>query len=457
MQNSIETILGMLHRSPLVRLLLLGFIALLLLIPIAMIGHLVFERQQRFTAAVEEVAAKWGHAQALTGPALVVPYTRAWVEGPIGGAQQQRSETRYAVFLPKDLRVRGMLAAEKRQRGIFSIPVYRLELRVEGEFARPSFSELDIEPAAIAWDKAYLAVGIQDSRAVQSETVLDLDGAKIPFLPGTGALDELGPGIHAPIELADGGGTLRFSFPLVLNGSVDLSFVPFAQGTTVELEANHPDPSFQGGWLPTEHEVTDAGFRARWSIPFLGRGYPQAWTSDKDLGTAITASRFGVTLLSAVDNYRMAERSIKYAALFIVLTFAAIWLLEITTNVRVHPIQYLLLGCALCLFYLLELALSEHIGFMPAYGIASTAVVGMAGGYAKSVLRTVGGALLIAGGIAALYTYLYVVLNNDDYALLIGAIGLFLALGAIMYATRRVDWYGGRAAANDASGATVPL
>jgi inner membrane protein len=164
-------------------------------------------------------------------------------------------------------------------------------------------------------------------------------------------------------------------------------------------------------------------------------------------GDGIHGSRFGVELIDPVDHYRMAARSVKYAGLFILLTFATLWLMEILTGIRVHPIQYLMLGGALCLFYLLELSLSEHIGFPFAYILASAAVVAMVGAYSFVILRRVNHALIVAAGVAGLYAYLYLLLMNEDYALLIGSVGLFAMLGAIMYVTRRVDWYsaGGRA------------
>ena len=218
-------------------------------------------------------------------------------------------------------------------------------------------------------------------------------------------------------------------------------FAPFGQNTSVELKSNYPHPSFQGNWLPVERTVSKEGFEASWSIPFLGRSFPQAWTSTGEMRQAVHDSRFGVEFLNPVDHYRMAERSVKYASLFILLTFATLWLFEVRAGVRVHPIQFLMLGGALCLFYLLLLSLSEHLAFALAYGLASIAVIGMVAAYGIVVLRGIGRALAVATGVALLYGYLYVLLVNEDYALLIGSIGLFLILGLIMFATRRIDWY----------------
>jgi inner membrane protein len=238
-----------------------------------------------------------------------------------------------------------------------------------------------------------------------------------------------------------------FSVALSLNGSEALYLGPFARETTVQLTSNSQDPSFQGNWLPVEHTISEEGFEASWRVSYLGRNYPQAWISTEAVEQAIDASRFGVSMLSPVDQYRMAERSVKYAGLFILLTFALMWLSEILAGARVHPIQYLMLGAALCVFYLLELSLAEHIGFRLAYGLASLAILAMVGSYARSIFRSRWWSALVSTGVALLYGFLFVLLTNEDAALLVGSIGVFLALAVIMFVTRRVDWYTGAAAA----------
>lgn len=441
MQDSFDRLTSSLRGSQTLRLFLVGFLALLLQIPIEMIADLVSERQERRREAVVEVSSKWGNTQIITGPALVVPYTRRWTEAAAGGQEITRTEARNAIFLPERLRTRGSIDSETRFRGIFSVPVYRLGLTVEGEFARPGFGELAVEPAEVDWERAYLAVGISDARAIQEETSVSWNGQRMSFLPGTGAFLDGIVGIHAVVGVADGTARFKFSFPLSLNGSLGLYLTPFGQQTVVELRSDYIHPSFQGNWLPAERSLSDTGFQAKWSIPSLGRNYSPAWRAKAKMSEAVDSSRFGVELAHPVDHYRMAERSVKYAFLFILLPFAVVWLIEILAGVRVHPIQYLLLGGALCLFYLLELSLSEHIGFLLAYTLASVSIIALVAAYSVAVLHRLRLALLLAAGVAALYAYLYVLLMNEDFALLIGSLGLFAILAAIMYATRRVDWY----------------
>jgi inner membrane protein len=455
MKDSLERLVTSIRSSQGLRLLFLGFLVLLLQIPISMINGLVSERQQRRQAAIDEVSSKWGNAQSITGPALVLPYSHHWTETAEDGATITRTEARNAVFLPEQLRIRGTMDSEIRHRGIFSVPVYKLGLVVEGEFTRPRLSELGIEARDVDWARAHLAVGISDARAIQEATSISWNEKRVAFLPGTGGFMEGGTGIHAPVGMADTTQRVKFSFPLSLNGSLRMDVVPFGQNTVVDIRGNHGNPSFQGNWLPIQRTVSSGAFQARWSISFLGRSYPQAWTlaerhpfqtgdeatSGTDMQKVINASRFGVELMDPVDHYHMAARSVKYAGLFILLTFATVWLIEILAGVRVHSIQYLMLGGALCLFYLLELSLSEHLGFPFAYVAASAAVIGMVAAYSVVVLRRLTRAIVVGAGVTLLYAYLYLLLMNEDYALLIGSVGLFAILGAIMFATRRVDWY----------------
>jgi inner membrane protein len=276
MPDSVERLASSIRSSQMLRLFLVGFLALLLQIPIMMIGRLVSERQERRQGAVTEVSSKWGKAQAITGPALVVPYIHRWTEVSAGGQQSTRTETRNAIVLPERLQVHGSIDSEIRNRGIFSVPVYGLDLTFEGEFAPPSVSELGIEPAAVAWERAHLAIGISDARAIQKETTVSWNDKQLSFLPGTGAFTDGGTGIHAGVGAAGAMQRSKFSFPLSLNGSLGVYLTPFAQNTVVELRSDYGHPSFQGNRLPAERSVSGGGFQARWSIPFLGRNYPQA-------------------------------------------------------------------------------------------------------------------------------------------------------------------------------------
>ncbi len=441
MSELAERVSSRLRNSQTLRLVTVGTLVLLLQIPVAMIGGQVSERAERRMEAAAEISSKWGDRQVLAGPMLVVPFTHTWTEVSRDGQSVERSGFRYASFLPEELNVVATATSEVRKRGIFEVPVYTLDLEFTGRFAPLDASKLSLDLGAMNWDKAFVVIGVSDTRAIQQATSLLWDGRTIAFGPGTGGQQVMKDGIHAVVGAGAETRGVDFSFPLSVNGSRAMRFTPFGKATNVTLTSNFPHPSFQGTWLPAERVVSAEGFEAQWKIPFLGRSFPQAWIDSVNLRESIERSTFGVDFVNPVDHYRMAERSVKYAGLFILLTFAALWLFEVRAGVRVHPIQFLMLGAALCLFYLLELSLSEHLAFPLAFAIASLAIVGMVMAYGVVVLRGLKRALAIGSGVALLYVYLYVLLVNEDYALLFGSIGLFVILALIMYATRRVDWY----------------
>jgi inner membrane protein len=293
-------------------------------------------------------------------------------------------------------------------------------------------------------------LGLADAHAIQNRAAVRWNDGEHLFQSGTGDSGICG-GIHAPIGEPLSPAPARFSFQLIVNGSSGIYFTPVGEQTTVTVDSNWPDPSFQGSWLPGERSADAAGFHASWQIPFLGRNQPPAWTSaTAKMIDKVGETVFGVDLVTPVDTYRMAERSVKYARLFVLLTFGVIWLVEVVGGVRVHPMQYLLIGCALCTFYLLELSLSEQLGFAVAYAIAGTAVAALVGAYTIVALRGWRRAAAVVATVGGLYGYLYVVLTNEDYALLLGSLGVFAAVATAMLLTRHIDWYAGARPADDA-------
>lgn len=447
-----------LRRSQLLRILVIGGLVLLLQIPIGMIRRVIGERQATRNEAVAEVSGSWGRAQHVVGPRLVVPFhaRREWTDAD--GETHVKSTLRRGVFLPRRLEVEGDLAAERRHRGIFEVPVYRGELHLRGSFARPVFDGWSELPPEILWERAYVVVDVADPRALDAAAALTWNDEAHEMLPGGAPTGGAAAAIHAPIGVRADVDEAAFELDLALRGSDALALVPLGRETEAVLRADWPDPSFQGAWLPTDHEIDAEGFTARWRIPFLGRGFAQRFPADALEPTAFETTRFGVELATPVDPYRMAERSAKYAALFLLLTFGTLWLFEVLADVRIHPVQYLLVGAAMCLFYLLELSLAEHLGFGVAYVLASVGVVGLIGAYAAAVLRRAGRAAAVAGVVAALYGYLFVLLTNEAYALLAGSLGLFAALALVMFLTRRVDWdaLGRRIGEGATGGATDP-
>lgn len=438
--NERSTFFQNLRRNTLVQGIAIGTLALILQIPVFFIRDIVWDRKDTRQEAIEEITSKWGKQQEVFGPFLVVPYLeRRTVQTAEGQPSKIEVYEEHATFLPLDLRVDGSLETEVRYRGIFEAPVYRSHLSFEGSFDRPDFSGWSISPADILWDRAELIMEVADPRAIKDAVQVDWSGEEIEFVPGAGLRPTDRSGIHAPLGKRLDSETFSFSYAFDLNGSVGLSFAPLGSNTEVNLRGDWADPSFQGNWLPGSRQVRREGFTASWNIPYLGRGYPQRWRG-VDQDEEIAASQFGVDLLSPVDVRRQTERSLKYQMLFLGLTFLTVWLFEILTGMRLHLIQYGLIGAALCLFYLLELSLGEHLGFAGAYVIAAAAVIMLVTAYAWAAMGSAQRGMVVGGVVMGLYGFLYVLLMLEEYSLLVGSVGLFLILAAIMYVTRHVDW-----------------
>lgn len=432
--------------SVLFKMLVIGLLILALGIPLMMVRGQILERKQRRDAVVSEVSSTWGNAQTLGGPVLTVPYQ---VHSMDSKGKVVNTSSYLAYFLPETLKVDGRLVPELRRRGIFEVAVYRADLRVSGTFQQPSFAEWEIPSKDVLWDKAWLSIGVPDMRGIRRNVRLVWGGRALQFSPGGGVTGLWSTGLRVPVSgLAQERRAYPFAFDLALRGSQQLRFLPFGKQSAVTLKSSWPDPSFSGGFLPESRSVTSRGFEAAWSVPYFGRSYPQQWREAERAElvpeNAIEESAFGVELYQPVDVYQKTERSVKYGMLFLVLTFLAFFLFEAFSPVLLHPMHYLLVGSALCLFYVLLLSISEHITFGVAYGIASAGILVLISGYSLAILRGKRRALAMSGMLVILYGYLYVLLQAEDYALLLGSIGLFVILALVMFLTRKVDWYSPR-------------
>jgi inner membrane protein len=431
-------------RYPVVlELIVLGGMAAVLMIGLTMIRSVVMERARRAQDVRAEIASSWGASQTIGGPLIIVPFRIRTIDSN-GRTHFTRS---FARFLPDELRVNGELLPERRYRGIYDTVLYRADLKIDGSFSQPDFSRWEVLPEDILWNEAVVTVGISDLRGIRGNALLRWSEQSIPFSGGSADPALWTTGLTAAVPLAASAQNDEryfFSFDLRLNGSEDVGFVPLGGVTIVELRSPWPDPSFAGAFLPESRSVTPAGFAARWSISSLARSYPQRWRNDgsgsSNNQSAIMPSAFRVGLFSPVTGYQKAERSMKYGALFIVLTFLTFFLYELLSPVTLHPVQYFLVGGALCLFYLLLLSISEHSPFGQAYLIASSATVVLITAYAAALLRNRRRTFGLAAVLSFLYGYLYVLLQLEDWALLMGSSGLFVILALVMYATRRIDW-----------------
>lgn len=420
------------------KLALMFVLLLVMAIPLYMIRGQIEDREHTRDSAVSEISQKWGAPQRITGPVLVIPYR--FVELVNGKAVHG---TYNAYFLPEKLSVNGKLAPEIRYRGIFEAVLYNARVELTGHFSAPDFSALRVPEKDVLWSGAELFLGVSDSHGVCEDVGISWNNVPGSFSPRTRAnLSGNAGGMSVPVAMAPGKKASAFRVTLNLNGSQEIFFAPFGKETHVQLGANWPSPSFSGAYLPSKRVVDAGSFSAVWDIFYLARQFPQQWTGDAGMYPSFHSAAFGVKLLMPVNSYQKTLRSTKYGMLCILLTFVVFFMFEIFNVKAVHPVQYLLVALALCVFYLLLLSTSEFIGFGLAYLLASAATVLLIAGYSRSILGSASRAAIMGVFLSGLYAYFYVLLQLEDYALLMGSVGLFAVLGCIMYCTRKIEWYG---------------
>ena len=441
-----------LRTSVIARLIVMGIILMGLLIPLTMVQSVVSERAARRDSVVSDLSSTWGGLQTVAGPLLVVPYQCTITDND----GKTRLVTGRATFLPEALDLQGTLAPEIRQRSLFKTVVYSAHLTIAGRFTPPDLSAVTRGVVQPLWNEAIVGIGITDPRGIAKRVTLNWAGADNPLEPGVVDSGVLTAGLHAGVDLTAPSASkaaIPFSLVLDLNGSRDLRILPAGNDTTVRLASSWPHPGFIGSSSPQSHTINASGFTAVWEVPYFGRGFSRTWIDaglDREkMKNQADASAFGVSLVQPVDIYQQSERAVKYAVLFIVLTFVVFFLFEVVRARLLHPVQYVFVGFALCIFYLLLVSLSEHIGFDPAYAVAAVATTALISSYSMFVLGGRLEGLLVGASVGAVYGFLYLLLRLEDYALLAGSVGLFAMLSVVMLLTRKVNWYDLRLGAAD--------
>lgn len=415
-------------------------IALLLLIPTSMIKSLILEREYTQQEAIKEVSSKWGEEQTITGPFISIPYLRYVKEFSKKDSTEKIIQIKeYIHILPTQLHILGIINPEKRNRGIYEIVVYNSKIDISGTFDEIDFNIFDIDTENILFDKVEFILGINDLRGIEEQVELKWNNDRIPFNPGVSSNDVVGKGINALLTINPVDNLkYNFSLSLDLKGSQLLYFTPVGKVTDIHISSKWNNPSFNGAFLPDHREVSDKGFKADWNILHLNRNYPQSWISSRH---SISGSSFGIDLLLPVDNYQKSYRSIRYAILFIGFTFLVFFFIEVLNKTFIHPIQYILVGMALVIFYTLLLSISEHLKYNLAFIISALSTLLLVTGYVRAILKSKILTILISGILTVLYTFIFVIIQLQDYALLIGSIGIFIILGLVMYLSRKIEWY----------------
>jgi len=484
-------------KAPIVaRLAVVGVLGLLMSAPVGMIHDLIRERAGSYREVVRELSRSWGGQQLLIGPMLSVPYTIKYTvvdQVPLTDAErsalivdkmaagltetqrdiligQSRSATKAvkrevvelktALLLPETLKISGRLEPELRKRGIYGVRVYTADLNLSGAFKKPDFKVLNEKLHEVHWNKALLLVNLSDTKAFRDISPLSLGRGQYKFVPGTKNSPVAPTGFSAEVDLSGDGAEVPFQFQMAVGGSQGFFVAPIAVGSSIGLSSDWPHPKYCGDGLPTRREQSETGFSAAWEVPNLVRNYPQFAGLDYFSGSTASSGRhegdletsrpagplaeyiIGVDLFEPVFHYSILTRAVKYAMMFIALTFLSVLIFEISTGrrngARLHLAQYGLIGLGLCLFYLVLLAASEQLPFTQAYLLAAGINILMIGGYVWAALKRTRAALLVIGILTALYAALFFILRMEEYSLVSGTSLLVIAMIALMHATRNL-------------------
>lgn len=432
--------LGCLRRfSKTIKVIIIGGLIILLMIPMFMIEDLISERGRTQEEAINEVSEKWSLAQTITGPYLNIQY-------PVTTENNgEKKVSIKALFLfPDELLVNGQLKTEILKRSIYEVNVYQSELTLKGLFSPEELIKSRVDMEQLQFDRAAICLNLTDMRGISEQISITLGDSVYVFEPGMDNRGIGATGVRAITDLSDlkKNKKLPYEIKIKLKGSQSINFIPLGKTTRVDLKANWNTPSFIGNYLPNNREITEKEFSAQWQVLNLNRNYSQVLVNYNNTNIKdIENSSFGVNFKIPVEQYQQSMRSAKYAILIILLTFGVIFFTEIMNKTRIHALQYLLVGLALCLFYSLLLSFSEHIGFNPAYLLSAALTIILVGGYMLGITKKKKPSLIMSGLLSVLYLYIFVLIQLETFALLAGSLGLFIILAMVMYFSKKIDWF----------------
>jgi len=442
-ENKTQTFL----QSNSAKMLMVGLLTLILLVPLAFVQDLIQERSQRKDEVVNEVTETWGKDISFYGPILKVPYnsyTETSVTNPVTKQIEieRTASIYYAYFFPEKLKNTSNIKKEEPlKRALYNHVVFSADMKFEGSFVRPDFSKLQIKEEDVLWDKASIVVRTTNLKSIKSDLNIKLNTQAFVF-ESKNQSDK----IYGELEtnafdynVLTTNSNLDFNFSILYNGSNSVKFIPIGKSTLVSVDSNWDSPSFEGMFAVegATKKITKEGFHADWKIFQINRSFSQQHLNSIP---NLDSFSFGVKLIETVDEYQQNERVSKYGFLVIGLTFLVFFLIQMISKIKIHIFQYSMIGLALIMFYTLLISITEHSSFQIAYLIASISVIAMIVIYSISILKNKKFPMFIAMALTALYSFIYVIIQLENYALLVGSIGLFLILGAVMYFSRKIDW-----------------
>ncbi|NQY05733.1 MAG: cell envelope integrity protein CreD [Flavobacteriaceae bacterium] len=435
------------------RMIMIKILILILLIPLAFIKELIREREYRQKDVISEINSKWGNNVILYGPILKVPYktykeTSIYNEANKSYEVQREAILNYGYFFPETLNVNTKVNSREKKRNNFKSVVFTSEFDIDGTFTQPNFEIKKIKKEDILWEQTTLLIKTTNLKGIKSDVKMKINNSNYAFEASfieknnyANTLDIL-ESSFIKVEDLPIGKDRNFNFKLAYNGSESIEIVPIGKITEAQMQSNWVDPSFIGNFLPQNdgEKVTENGFKANWKVLQVNRSFAQqSFNSIPN----ITSYAFGTKFIFPIDEYQKNERTAKYGFMVIALTFLFFFLIQTLSKIHIHPFQYLMIGIALTMFYTLLIAISEHSSFIKAYIIAGSAVIGLITLYSKSILKNFKFPILIGTSLLALYSFIFVIIQMENYALLVGSIGLFVILAIVMFISRKIDWQNG--------------
>lgn len=432
------------------RMLMVGFLILILLIPLSYIESLILERSFRQKDVVNEINQKWGNNVLVYGPILKLPY-KTYNEVSIFNdktktyTKETETIVNYAYLFPEVLDAKSTVESKTLHRGNFESAVFTTKMNFSGNYIAFDLSTKDIKNEDIMWDKASIMVNTSNLKGIKNEMLITLNentyNFETNFNESSSHLDELESSFINENDLPKSN-SVNFKFDMTFNGSQQIELIPIGKTTTMHMESNWADPSFMGNYLPNDETkvISADGFKADWKVLHINRAFSQQYLNKIP---NLNEFAFGTKFMVMVDEYQKSERSAKYGFLVIALTFLVFFLIQTLSKIHIHSFQYLMIGLALTMFYTLLVSISEHSNFLKAYLIAGISVIVLITLYSKSILKTFKFPIFIGISLTALYTFIYVIIQLENYALLVGSIGLFLILAVVMFVSRKIDWNNG--------------
>lgn len=430
------------------KMIMVGFLILVLLVPLHFVKSLIEERGFRQKEVVEETSEKWGGGVYFYGPILKIPYKKYTENETINEQTKQvvktrTSETYFAYFFPNELHnTTDVPMAQALQRGLYKSNVFSAKMNFKGNFTQPNFEIENIKPEDVDWDKATMLIKTTNMKSIKSQVAMQFGENNYLFEPTQSDSNDSYETLETAVvsvESLKENQTVNFSFNINYNASKEVKIIPIGKTTEAKMKSDWHSPSFAGNYLPNEKnkKITDTGFQAEWQVLHLNRAFAQ---QNFETLPDLTRYAFGVDFITPVDEYQQNERAAKYGFLMIGLTFLIFFLIQSMSKINIHIFQYTMIGLALIMFYTLLISITEHSSFTLAYLIAGCSVVVLISLYSIAILKNRKFPAFIGASLTVLYTFIFVIIQMEDYALLVGSIGLFMILASVMYFSRKIDW-----------------